>query len=217
MAISYVGGASGTNSATLPTFQSGDIAIVFAFRDGVATAPSLPTGWTNIANAAANTCAFRAGWRRLINSDTTTGTWTNATTTMVQVYRGCEPFITPIGGGATGSGTVNTAVPMTTFTMTRGNGTSWVAGFVGHRSTDTDLGTAWTGMTSRLNPADATDEGGGQDTNGGVASWSTVTRNIGGTASGWYTRTIEILALPVQVMPEIVVPKLYVPGWRPGR
>jgi hypothetical protein len=209
---SYVGGATGTNTATLPTFQSGDVAVVFSFRDGVATAPSLPTGWTNIANAAANTCAFRSGWRRLVIGDTTVGTWTNATTVIVLVYRGCEPFITPIGGGASGAGATNGTVPFTTFTMTRSDSTSWVIGFVGHRAVDTDLATLWTNMvSSRQNPVDATDEAGSQDTNGGVASWATQNRNIGGTASGWHTRTVELLMLPTQLPPERIASPMLPP------
>lgn len=199
MAISYVGVAAGTSSATLPSFQSGDVAVCFAFRDGSATNPTIPAGWTNITNTLDTTSGSGSvGWRRLAPGDTTTGTWTNASRVVVGVYRGCEPFITPVGGGANGTGTTNGTVPMTTFTMTRGNGTSWVIGAIGHRSVDTDLGTAWTGMTSRDNSVDATAETGFQDTNGGVASWATVNRNIGGTASGWVSRTVELLALPTQ-------------------
>jgi len=200
MAISYVGSATGTNSATLPSFQSGDVAVVFAFRDGSATNPSVPSGWTNITNTLDTTSGSGSvGWRRLVETDTTTGTWTNASRVVVGVYRGCEPFITPVGGGANGTGTTNGSVALTTFTLTRGDGTSWVLGFVGHRSVDTDLGTLWTNMVSlRSNVADATAETCLQDTNGGVSSWSTQTRNIGGTASGWVSRTVELLALPTQ-------------------
>lgn len=205
MAISFVGAANGTASATLPTFQSGDIAVVFAFRDGSTTNPSIPAGWNNLSNTQdGTTCSASMGWRRLVEGDTTTGTWTNASILAVQVYRGCEPFITPVILGGAGSGTTNTAVSMATFTMTRGDGTSWVAGFVGHRSVDTDLNTAWTGMTSRQNPLNATAEMASQDTNGGVTSWSTQTRNIGGTGSGWLSRTFELLEMPAQVQPDVI-------------
>jgi hypothetical protein len=205
MAISFVGSASGTNSATLPTFQSGDCALVFAFRDGSTTNPTVPTGWTNLTNTQdGTTCSISVGWRRLINSDTTTGTWTNASRTSVVVYRGCEPFIAPFILKSAGTGTVNTAVSMPTFTMTRGDGTSWVVGSIGHRSVDTDMGTAWTGMTNRVNTVDATAETCQQDTNGGVSSWGGTTRSIGGTASGWVSQMVEVLALPTQNMPETV-------------
>jgi len=201
MPISFVGAATGTNTATLPSFQPGDIALAFAFRDGSATNPTIPGTFTNITNTLDTTSGSGSvGWRRLLASDTTIGTWTNASRCVVGVYRGCEPFITPVGGGANNNGTTNASVGLNTFTMTRGDGTSWVIGFVGHRSVDTDLGTLWTNMGSlRDNTADATAETCLQDTNGGVSSWSTQTRNIGGTGSGWVSRTVELLALPTQL------------------
>lgn len=205
MPISYVGGAAGTNSATLPAFESGDIAIVFAFRDGSTTNPSVPAGWTNITNTAdGTTCSATIGWRRLVYTDTTTGTWTNASRVVVVVYRGCEPFITPVGGGANGAGTTNT-VAYNTFTMTRSNNTSWVVGLVGHRSVDTTIDSAAiTGMTARVSGVDATAEAAAWDTNGTVSSWSTTNQTITGTASGWVTRMVELLALPTQTQPHIV-------------
>lgn len=200
MAISYVGVAAGTNSATLPSFQAGDIAVVFAFRDGSATNPTIPTGWTNITNTAdGTTCSASVGWRRLLATDTTTGTWTNASRVVVGVYRGCEPFITPVGGGVNSAGTTNT-VTYGTVTMTRTNGTSWVLGLVGHRSVDTTIDSAAiSGMTARGGGVDATAEAHLWDTNGGVASFTSRTQTITGTASGWVTRMVELLALPNQV------------------
>lgn len=199
MAISFVGVAAGTNSATLPAFKSGDVAICFAFRDGSTTNPSIPATFSNITNTADGTsCSASIGWRRLVYTDTTTGTWTNASRVVVVVYRGCEPFITPVGGGANSAGTTNT-VTYNTVTMTRADGTSWVVGLVGHRSTDTTIDSASiSGMTQRGGGANATAEAHAWDTNGGVSSWSSTNQSISGTASGWVTRTVELLALPTQ-------------------
>jgi hypothetical protein len=199
VAISYVGGAAGTNSATLPSFQPGDVAIVFAFRDGSVTNPTIPATFTSITNTNDGTlCSASIGWRRLVAGDTTTGTWTNASRVVVVVYRGCEPFITPVGGGANGNGATNT-VAYTTLTMTRSDSTSWVVGLVGHVSTDTTIDSAAiTGMTARTSGVDATAEAAAWDTNGGVSSWSTTNQTVSGTASGWVTRTVELLALPAQ-------------------
>jgi hypothetical protein len=199
MPISFVGVAAGVTSATLPSFNRGDIAVVYAFRDGSTTNPSVPTGWTSITSTNdGTTCSASSGWRRLQEGDTTTGTWTNASRVVVAVYRGCEPFITPVGGGANGAGTTNT-VSYTTFTLTRGDGTSWVLGHVGHRSVDTTVDSASiSGMTARGGGVDATAEAHAWDTNGGVSSWGTTNQTITGTASGWVTRTIELLALPTQ-------------------
>jgi len=199
LAISFVGVAAGTNSATLPAFNSGDIAICFAFRDGNTTNPTITATFSTITDTSDGTsCSASIGWRRLVVGDTTTGTWTNASRVVVVVYRGCEPFITPVGGGANGANTNNTVV-YTTLSMTRGDGTSWVVGLVGHRSTDTTIdSTSISGMTARGGGVDATAEAHAWDTNGGVASWSSTNQGISGTASGWITRTVELLALPAQ-------------------
>lgn len=212
MALSYVGGAVGTNTATLPAFNSGDIAIVFAFRDGSTTNPSIPATFTQISNTADGTsCSASVGWRRLVNGDTTVGTWTNASRTVCLIYRGSEPFITPVGGFATNAGTTNTT-NFPTVTMTRGNGTSWVIGFIGHRSVNEDIETAPSGMTNRQNGVDATAEASGHDTNGGVASWSSTNRASSGTASGWVTCMVEILALPTQASIELNMGPLLPPN-----
>jgi hypothetical protein len=198
VAISYVGGAAGTNSATLPSFQAGDLAVVFAFRDGSTTNPTVPAGWTNISNTTDGTsCSASIGYRVLTPADTATGTWTNASRTVVVVYRGGRPWLS-VGGGANGAGTTNT-VAYTALTMSVADGTSWVVGLVGHRSVDTTIDSAAiTGMTARTSGVDATAEAAAWDTNGGVSSWSTTNQTITGTASGWVTRTVEILALPAQ-------------------
>lgn len=195
MAISYVGGANGTNTATLPAFKADDVAIVFAFRDGSTTNPTIPGTFTSISNTADGTsCSASIGWRRLVASDTTVGTWTNASRTVVVVYRGCLASGTPVGGGANGAGTTNT-VNYAAVTMTNSSGSSWVVGLVGHRSTDTTIDSAAiSGMTNRTSGANATAEAAAWDTNGGVSSWSSTNQSISGTASGWVTRTVELLA-----------------------
>lgn len=205
MAISYVGGAVGTNSCTLPSFQSGDIAIAFAFRDGSTTNPTIASGWTNLTNTTDGTlCSISVGWRRLINSDTATGTWTNASRMVVLVYRGCEPFITPCTLKTASAGTTNT-VTYATATMTRSDGTSWICAFCGHRSIDTTIETAPSGMTNRQDGVDATAEAAGHDTNGGVASWTSTNVTITGTALGWQTHLVELLALPTQSPADVTV------------
>lgn len=197
MAISYVGQAVGTTSATLPTHKAGDVILAFAYRDGNTTAPTLPTGWTNIANAGANTNSARLAYRVATAAGTASGTWTNATSVVFQVYRGVA-LNNPIGGFAAG-GAASTSVAYNTFTLTDTGGTSWVVGFSGHRSTDTNLQNAPTGMTARSNVVDATDEAAGHDTNGPVSSWSTQTVSVGGTSSGWRSYTVELRASPTVV------------------
>jgi hypothetical protein len=154
----------------------------------------------------------------LIYTDTSTGTWTNASRLVVVVYRGCEPFITPIGGGANNAGVGGSGsdVNYAAVTMTRGDGTSWVVGLVGHRSTNTTIdSSSISGMTQRGGGVDATAEAHAWDTNGGVASWSSTNQTLSaGTSSGWITRTVELLALPTQAN-VILNQQPPVPSYRP--
>jgi len=204
MTISYVGGAAGTNSCTLPSFESGDVAIAFAFRDGSTTNPTIPATFTNLTNTTDGTlCSISIGWRRLRSGDTATGTWTNASRMVVLVYRGCEPFITPCTLKTAGAGTTNT-VNYAAATMTRTDGTSWLVGFVGHRSVDTTIESPPSGMSYRTGGVDATAEAQGHDTNGGVSSWTSTNVTITGTTSGWVTDLVELLALPAQAAVELI-------------
>lgn len=195
MALSYVGGATGTNSATLPAFNVGDIAIVFAYRDGSNTPPTLATGWTTILGATgANTNSARSGSRVLQSGDTTTGTWTNATSVIVHVYRATDGTAS-IGASARGSGSSTTITyPAVTLQDTSGN--SWGVRFAGHRSTNVAIETAPSGYTNRTSVSDATDEAAGFDTDGGITSQSSGTASVGGTASGFEAHTIELRFTP---------------------
>lgn len=192
MALSFVDKATGTTSATLPTFANGDLALVFAFRDGSTTPPSIPTGWTQILTRGTTTsCSQAVGWRRLQTGDTSTGTWTNATSVVVHIYRSSTTRAC-VGGSASNGGTTNT-INYPAVTMQRTDSTSWVAGFCGHRSTNQNIEVAPSGMTARSDTADATDEAAGHDTNGAVSAWNSTNFTGTGTASGWQSATIEIV------------------------
>lgn len=189
-AIQFVGQATGVASATLPSHQAGDLVVAFAFRDGSTTAPTLPSGWTDLNSGGINSCGYRVGYRVAVDSSTVSGTWTNATALVLQVYRNARG----VGQGGSGSGVGTNVDYIQASPLTIADGSSWVAGFAGHRSVDTSLQTAPAGMTARATFVDATNEAAGHDTAGGVAGWSTTTVSSGGTSSGWLSHTREILA-----------------------
>jgi len=191
MAVVPVGGAVGTSSATLPTFTPGDIAYVWAFRDGSTTAPTLPAGWTNLNATGANTASARVAYRELQAGDTTTDTWANATSVEVEVYRGVMP-----GGNVAVNGGSSTTVNYPALTLVNSSGSSRVLAFAGHRSTNTALETPPTGMVNLRSSVDATDHIAGHDTNGGVTAWTSQNVSVGGTSSGWRTAVIELLEKP---------------------
>jgi len=181
----------------MPTHQAGDLLLFYAFRDGSETAPSLPSGYTNKLTKSDGyvDTSERIGYKIATSSSETSGTWTNATSLICQVYRGVDQT-TPLGGSSTygHNDTGNNTISYRVITMTDTSGASWVAGFAGHAATNTSLQTAPTGMTNRTNVVDATDEAAGHDTNGGVSSWTTKTVSVGGTDSGWCSAVVEILA-----------------------
>jgi methionine-rich copper-binding protein CopC len=194
MSVSFIGQATGVTTATLPTHQAGDLILAFAYRDGNNTAPTVPSPFTAVATGtgsggggAANSSVV--GSFLATGSDTSSGTWTNATSVVFHVYRGTSGAGAIVGTSATNS----TSVTYPALTLQVTNGSSWVAGFAGHQSTNTALETAPTGMTNRSNVQDATDEAAGHDTDGGVSSWSQQTVNVGGTGASWRSWTVEIV------------------------
>ena len=199
MAISFVGSATGTNTiASMPAHQAGDLLLFFAFRDGSETAPSLPSGYTSKLTKSDGyiDTSCRVGYKIAAGGSETSGTWTNATSLICHVYRGVDQT-TPLGGSSTygHNNTGDNTIDYRTVTMTVTDGTSWLAGFVGHAAVNTNIQTAPTGMTNRTNVVDATDEAAGHDTNSGKTSWTTQTVSAGGTDSGWCSAVVEILAV----------------------
>lgn len=188
--ITFVGQATaGGTTASIPAHNVGDLLVAFAYRDGAAAPPAVPAGWTTIdssGNANANSSVL--AYRIATGVEPAAG-WSDANEIIVHAYRGVSA--NPIGanGAQSSAGTIVT-YPAVTLTVT--NGTSWIVGFAGHRSTNTNLQNAPSGMTVRSNRSDATAEVAGHDTALGVSSWSATNVSVGGTSSGWMTRVLEI-------------------------
>ncbi|MDQ3938043.1 MAG: hypothetical protein M3253_05105, partial [Chloroflexota bacterium] len=190
--LTYVGRASlSTSTVTLPSFQPGDLGIVFAFRGGSATPPSLPAGWTGIASSGASgstSNSVRVGYRVLQVGDLTTGEWTNATAIQVIVLRGQDPY-TPIGGVALGEG-VGNLLSYSQVSLENTSGSSWVVGFGGHRAASDVYFATVTGMTRRGSVANNL----GLHTAEGVSSFAA--RNYDMTvngSNGWRTYAVEVI------------------------
>lgn len=156
MSLQFVGNAdAAAASVNLPAFIAGDLAIVFAFRDGSVTAPTLPAGWNDLpangvgtVGAGATGASHRCGYRELVAGDTTTGTWTNATDIEVIVLRG-QRVGTPIDvASQTGAATNQINYPALTTFADQGD-SSWALGFAASRTaTDVNVPTV-TGYTRR--------------------------------------------------------------------
>lgn len=196
-APSFIGAATGVTTATLPAHQAGDLILVFAYRDGLATAPSLPTGYTNIQAPAGSTNAARIGFRRALGSSETVGTWTNATSVIAMVFRGVDP-VTAIGVSASTTGSSTTISYPNAGTMNFADGDSTVVRAAGHRSTNVAIETLPAGYTLAATVADATDEA-AAFYRVGETSAALVTTAVGGTASGFAAVTVEIRGLKPRV------------------
>lgn len=189
MAISFIGQATGTNTATMPAHAAGDLIVVFAYRDGSNTAPTLASGYTSWHTAGVNTNSCVVGYKIAASSSETVGTWTNATSTIVHVYRATG---TISAGAAAGTGSTAATVTYPALTLQDAGGASWVVAFAGHRQINVALETPPGAMVNRSSVLDATDEAAGHDTNGGVTSWASTNVAVGGTSSGWRTVVLEI-------------------------
>ena len=191
MAVAFSGQASGTDSATLPAHAAGNLIVCFAYRDA-ATSFTVPGGWTELDRQQGGALSHWGGlfYKVAASSSETSGTWTNASQVLFHVYTGAE-----VGAWSRNTGTTLT-FNFAALTFNVGDGTSWAAGFVGYRNSDTTLESPPTGMTNRSNQVTVTpsSESAGHDTNGGVTGWSSTNQTVTGTAGGWITYVLELKA-----------------------
>jgi hypothetical protein len=204
--ISRVGAATGTTTCTVPTHSIGDLIVISAFRSGSVTAPTLGAGYTSITTGtSANLCRPNLAYKVATATNDSSGTWTNATALTCVVYTSdqiASGGAIGVGGFGISNGATNT-LTYNTLTMTDTSGTSWVAGFVGHKSTDQALSThAPTGMTA-ITGSSLTNTAAvcAYDTNAGVTSWASTNVTVTGTAAGWDTQTLEILEIQAPAAP----------------
>ncbi len=198
MALSRVGGSSAAaTSIAIPAHVAGDLIVIWAYRDGNTTPPSVPAAGGTVPTfttidgpTGANACSAICAWAVAAGTTDTSGTWTNATGISVEVWRGAAAA--PIGGHAQSGGNIasgaNISIPAVTQRETGGGGV--LLGFVGWQTV-----TAWnaapTGYTQQSQVATEVEV---------LSKNSTTTDgafNVTGTASGTGgTRTQQIELIP---------------------
>lgn len=194
MALTRVGVATGTTTCTVPTHSVGDLIVIFAYRTGSTTAPSLGAGYTSILTKSGTTCSARIGYRIANATNDASGTWTNSSALVCHVYTSSlysSGSSMAIGGSASSSSTTVT-VNYPALTMTNGGGTSWAAGFGGVSNLTQTIATAPAGMTNESLETAAASQAAGHDTNGTVSSWSSTNATDTGTAGNSVSCTLEI-------------------------
>jgi hypothetical protein len=188
--ISFVGANSANaTTVTIPAHNVGDLLVMFAYRSSSNALPTVPVGWTTINSAGGANNSSALAYRIATGSDTS-GTWTNATQLIIQVYRGVSA--SPIGAFGAMQSANSTTVTYPAVTLSVTDGSSWIIGSAGAASATSNVQNSPTGMTRRANPIGVSAEASGHDTNGGVSSWTAKTVVINATNVKWSARTLEI-------------------------
>jgi hypothetical protein len=206
MSISRIGtGTASATTVTVPAHQAGDLIIIFAFRAGSTTAPSLPSGFISILTKSGTTCSARIGYKWASSTSDTSGTWTNASIIDCHVYRASSGNVMGVGKSASASSTTLTVnFPVLTPLADNFSGNSWVAGFVGVNNATQVCTVAPSGMTNESTLVGA-DSIAGFDTNGGVTTWASTNATDTGTAGDSVSCAVELMLLPISVQPPNIV------------
>jgi hypothetical protein len=209
MPISRVGNAAAeTTSVTLPAHSAGDLILIFAFREGSATPPSLPAGYTDINSGGTAGSSCRMGFKVAVDGATTSGTWTNATSILAAIYRGSNGFpADPIGASAAYGPSDNDSFYADTITSE--STASWLAIFCGDASQSATYGASgtWTNGNTMPRVAEyrtatfATQSLGLFDSNGYKSGWVN-SRIFKSTYTSYKTIIVEILDRAVPMLRE---------------
>lgn len=187
--LTYVtSGSALADNVSVPSHTSGDIIIAGGFRHTAGSAPSTPSGYTDIATAIGDNMRTSAFYKASDGS-THTLTITNAEGVAFSIYRP-SGGTAAIGGSATDNNSVN-PINIPAVTMDVGDGSSWIVALWAAK--DGGVFTpGWTGLTSRqVQTFTAMREMGIDDTNAGVSSWAQVGLN-GQDTDYWSAIALEI-------------------------
>lgn len=125
MAISRIGSNSAqATTIAIPSHQAGDIIVIAANRNST-TAPAVPVGWTTQVSSGGSNASNVIAWKMAKSAAETSGTFSNATSIHVAVYRG-DTGILAISSAASGQAATSTSVSYTALT----NGLFYRAGVV---------------------------------------------------------------------------------------
>lgn len=153
-------GAAAATSIAFAAHQAGDIILIFPYKDGATSQPTVPTAggtvpaWVTVDAPVGSNLNAGGGYRFVATASTTTsGTWTGATGIGYTIWR--NQAASAIGGHAAsgGAGTNTTVAPAVTQLDT--GGTAALIHFIGHR-TVAGWGAAPTGYTQRASVATET-------------------------------------------------------------
>jgi hypothetical protein len=211
MALSRVGQASAAANSVAISAAEGDLVVVFAYRSGNNTAPTLNGDYTNIANGAnsagGTNSSYRIGFRVAPSGGVSdTGTWTNATHIAAIVMRG-QRVAGAIGNGNASTGNNSqSSIVYEPVSLTGGQAGQWLLAFGARSTGHADVATAPTGLANHTS-APATPLIAGHSSNGiRTTNWPQTSVSVGGTAAKHLSYVLEVLAEPMSAAFAATVP-----------
>lgn len=205
MAITYVTHAdAASNTVALPSYSTGDIALVWAFRDGSTTAPTDDANYTTLASSGANTCSLRIAARKLTTGDPNPS-FTNATEIGVVILRASAGefagAITTLFGTPSVTGASSVTMSYLVPTTLKSNGLLVAMG--GHRAA-TDVNAGTTALMTKRAPTTNT-----LGLHTALCSAGATPYAIAGStqsytvnsSSGWRSYTVEVLGNRTKMFP----------------
>jgi hypothetical protein len=199
VAISVISSAAANgDSVTIGTHQAGDTIVIAVYRNNSNVLPTVPTGWVVKTQAGSSANALTMATRIAASGAETAGTWTNATQIGVWVLRGSVGLLIyggqNVNGGTAGSGgSINYPALTNVSTLTN----QWILAAAGHRSIDTDIETAPSGLTFRASVVGASaGELSLHDSDGNLNTWSSTNYTLtAGTSSTYRTAILQVCEL----------------------
>ena len=196
MAISVISSAAANgDSVTIGTHQAGDLIVIAVYRNNSTVFATVPTGWVVKSQGGSSTNALTIATRIASSSAETSGTWTNATQLGYWVLRGSTGLLIYGGqnvnqGTAGSGGSINYPALTNASTLTN----QWILAAAGHRSIDTDIETAPSGLTFRAGVVGASaGELALHDSDGNLDTWASTNYTLtAGTSSGYRTAILQV-------------------------
>jgi hypothetical protein len=197
MTISFVSAASAAaTSVSIGSHQAGDLIVIIGYRDATSALSTFPNHWNLAASSIGSSNTIFVAWTEATSGGMTSGTWTGVTHMTSLVYRPASGHRLSMGLFASTGATVGSGGDIT-YPALAGVDTPvdrWVIGAAGHRSNDTDIQVAPSGMTNRANIAGgSTGELAVHDTDGSIGSWSNTTYTLtAGTSAAYRSVTVQV-------------------------
>jgi len=190
---------STSTSGTVPKHRIGNVILAHAYADGSATPPTLPAGYTLIGTGTNASNAELTCYKIAASTSETSGTFTGASSIVLEVYEGCTVGSTSSNGGN------GNLINYPALSLSDTGGKSWVVGFLSAGKPDgfllengcpgsTKLRNALQGGSLKIHAV---------DTGTGVTSWSStnVDYSIPQAIADWRTRMVELVEAPVGANP----------------